>query len=126
MIKTFAQCSGDHKLDVSTEFPMDQGWVIGYVEYPTDDIRGSSISQDGQAPRGTGARKRICIEAWADGAAYKPNVGHYCSVACAVADLERALVTRRYNGAESRDPDLPSATIPYRVYRAEAYSNQPA
>jgi hypothetical protein len=30
MIKTFARCSGDHKLDVSTEFPMDQGWVVGH------------------------------------------------------------------------------------------------
>ncbi|HXJ96844.1 MAG TPA: hypothetical protein VMT20_28715 [Terriglobia bacterium] len=124
MIKTFAQCSGDHKLDVSTEFPMDQGWVVGYVESQTDDTQGSSTTEGTETPKSAGRRKRICIEAWADDAAYRPNVGHYCSVACAVADLERALVTRRYNGAESQDPDLSSATIPYRVYRAEAYSNQ--
>jgi hypothetical protein len=126
MIKTFAQCSGDHKLGLSTEFPMDQGWVVGYVEYQTDDIQESIIGDRTDTPKSADRRKRICIEEWADDSAYRPNVGHYCSVACAVADLERALVTRRYNGAESRDPDLPSTTIPYRVHRAEAYSNQPA
>ena len=126
MIKTFAQCSGDHKLGVSTEFPMDQGWVVGYVEYQAEDTRGSSNSEGAEAPRGAGVRKRICIEAWADDAAYKPNVGHYCSVACAIADLERALVTRRYNGAELQDETLPSASIPYRVHNPAAYSNQPA
>ncbi len=124
MIKTFAQCSGDHKLGVSTEFPMDQGWVVGYVEYQTDDSQESSVRQGAEAPGAAGGRKRICIEGWADDAAYRPNVGHYCSVSCAVADLERALVTRRYNGTELQDSDLSSGsvTIPYRVRHAEAYS----
>ena len=126
MIKTFAQCSGEHKLGLSTEFPIDQGWVVGYVEYQTDDVQGSSIGGRVETPKSVGGRKRICIEEWADDTAYRPNVGHYCSVACAIADLERALVTRRYNGAESRDPDLPSASIPYRVHNPAAYSNQPA
>src|SRR5215472_1801078 len=124
MIKTFAQCSGDHKLGLSTEFPMDQGWVVGYVECQTEDSQESNISNGTVIPKSAGGRKRICIEEWADDSAYRPNVGHYCSVACAVADLERALVTRRYNGAESEEAALPSATIPYRVYRAEAYSKQ--
>jgi len=125
MIKTFAQCSGDHKLGVSTEFPMDQGWVLGYVEYEGDDGQGSSRG-DGVAGL-DGARKRICIEPWADEIAYRPNVGHYCSLACAVADLERALMTKRYNGTELQDPEFSSSTaIPYRVYRPGAYAPEPA
>jgi hypothetical protein len=128
MIKTFAQCSGDHKLGVSTEFPMDQGWVVGYVEYQTDDTQGSSLNEGAAPFDAAGGRKRICIEAWADDAAYRPNVGHYCSLACAVGDLERALMTRRYNGAQLRDLDLAStsATIPYRVHRVGTYAPEPA
>jgi hypothetical protein len=122
MIKTFAQCSGDHKLGVSTEFPMDQGWVLGYVEYQADDHQGSGRAEGAAAFNGS--RKRICIEPWADEAAYKPNVGHYCSLACAVADLERALMSRRYNGAESAESEASSScdTIPYRIHRPGAYA----
>ena len=122
MIKTFAQCSGDHKLGVSTEFPMDQGWVVGYVEYQAGDGDGLSGSE-GAAPL-DGGRKRICIEPWADDAAYRPNVGHYCSIACAVVDLERALVTRRFNGTELLEEDLSSASaaIPYRIHRPGEYA----
>ena len=121
MIKTFAQCSGDHKLGVSTEFPMDQGWVLGYVEYETDHAGESGVSEVAMALDGPG-RKRICIEAWTDEAALRPNVGHYCSLACAVADLERALVTKRYNGASlpGTDDQPTSDTIPYRVHHAAA------
>src|SRR5271169_6919125 len=70
MIKTFAQCSGDHKLTVSTEFPMDQGWVLGYVEYQMDETRGPGTTKGATDPDGTGGRKRICIEPWADEAAF--------------------------------------------------------
>jgi hypothetical protein len=125
MIKTFAQCSGDHKLTVSTEFPMDQGWVLGYVEYESHDSRESSISEGPTALGNPGGRKRICIEAWANEAAFRPNVGHYCSLACAVADLEGALMTRRYNGTPSDVPST-STTIPYRVHRTETYANDAA
>lgn len=122
MIKTFAQCSGDHKLGVSTEFPLDQGWVVGYVEYQTDDIQKSSVN--------AGGRKRICIEPWADDAAYRPDVGHYCSLACALADLERALMNRRYNGESTQlqDSGRPSTsvTIPHRPHYTAAYASEPA
>lgn len=126
MIKTFAQCSGDHKLGVSTEFPVDQGWVLGYVEYQSEESRGS-LGEEAVHGHASGPRKRICIEAWADDIAYKPNVGHYCSLACAVADLERALVTKRYNGTPWRDAALSSesSTIPYRVHHASAYGSEP-
>jgi len=103
---------------------MDQGWVIGYVEYQPDDSYESSRTA-GLDP--AGGRKRICIEPWADDAAYRPNVGHYCSLACALADLERAFVTKRYNGTDLRDPDFSSSatTIPYRVNRPGAYAAEP-
>jgi hypothetical protein len=125
MIKTFAQCSGDHKLGVSTEFPIDQGWVLGYVEYQADDHQGGQGSARGQGATALeGGRKRICIEPWANDVAYRPNVGHYCSLACAVADLERALMTKRYNGAEVAESEASSScdTIPYRIHRPGEYA----
>jgi hypothetical protein len=94
--------------------------VLGYVEQ-TDDTQDVNTNRGTAAFDGTGSRKRICIEAWADEAAFRPNVGHYCSLACAVADLERALMTRRYNGTQSN-----TTTIPYRPHRAEAYANDAA
>ena len=102
--------------------------MLGYVEYQTDDARDSGISKGVPDLEGVGGRKRICIEPWADEAAFRPDVGHYCSLACAVAGLERALVTRRYNGNASFEAIVPSASaaVPHSVHSAAAYANNAA
>jgi len=128
VIKAFAQCSGDHKLPVSTEFPMDQDWVLGYMEYETADATGSRTGQSGPANNGSDGRKRICIEEWTEDAAYRPNVGHYCSFACAAAHLERVLRPRQFNGAgvplDVEDEPAAVPSVPYRLQYAAAFAGE--